>query len=124
MIRSVFGVVAGYIFWTALWLAGNLGIAALYPDETEAFNEGGNFDATAPLAIALVLSVICSIAAGMSTRSIARNAGAVKVLALLLLLTGIGVQSSVWNQMPLMYHIVFLALLVPVCIAGGKLKQA
>ncbi len=46
---------------------------------------------------------------------------AVLVTAVLLLLTGIGVQSTVWHLMPLWYHATFLVLIVPVCVLAGRL---
>ena len=45
-------------------------------------------------------------------------------LGILLLLFGAGVQAVAWSYIPIWYHIVFLALLVPLTILGGKMKQA
>ena len=41
------------------------------------------------------------------------------ILAGCLLATGIPVQLSAWNDLPVWYNLVFLTLLVPVTIAGG-----
>ena len=38
-----------------------------------------------------------------------------------MLVTGIAVQAGVWALMPVWYHLVFLALLVPVCLVGARL---
>ena len=46
--------------------------------------------------------------------------GPVRVMALLLLATGIGVQISVWTRMPLWFHLSFLALIVLICLVGGR----
>ena len=44
-------------------------------------------------------------------------------MALLLLLTGVGVQLGVWPLMPVWYHLLFLALIVPVAVFGGRLAR-
>ena len=41
-----------------------------------------------------------------------------------LLLTGIGVQASVWSLMPTWYHVTFLALVVPMTLLGSRLASA
>jgi hypothetical protein len=43
------------------------------------------------------------------------------VMGTLLLATGIAVQASVWNLMPVWYHVPFLVLVVPACILGARL---
>ena len=47
----------------------------------------------------------------------------VLVTAVLLLLTGIAVQSTMWHLMPLWYHATFLVLIVPVCLLAGRLRR-
>lgn len=118
--RATLGVIAGYVAWTVLWLAGNnllLGAAG------EAVAAGEPFTAAGPLTAIVVLSVVCSLVAGAAVAAVARvqSRGAVLVMALLLLVTGIGVQASVWHLMPVWYHLVFLALIVPVCLVGARL---
>ena len=46
------------------------------------------------------------------------------VLALIQLGIGIFVQSGVWDQMPLWYHLPFLALLLPANVYGAWLRDA
>ena len=36
---------------------------------------------------------------------------------------GIAVEASVWSLLPAWYHIIFLVLLIPVTMAGGRLKK-
>ena len=118
MIRAVLGVIVGYLVWTALWLGGNSiffgGAAAVVP-----------FSATASLVGLLVLSIVCSLAAGLAAAAIAkgRARGALLALAGLLLLTGVAVQSGVWALMPLWYHLTFLVLIVPATVLGGRLLR-
>ena len=107
----------------ACWLGGHVPIASAFPDEFSAFDEGGSLTATGPLALSLALSVLCSLVGGFVTAKIANRSGAVVVLAVLLLITGIGVQAGAWARMPLWYHIPFLILLLPVTIASGRLAK-
>jgi hypothetical protein len=122
MIRAILGVIAGYAAWTVLWLGGN---ALFFGEAARVVSEGQAYTAAGPLVGVIVLSIVCSIVAGVTTAKVAteRAAGAVVVMAALLLLTGIGVQSGVWSLMPIWYHLVFLALIVPVALAGGRLAR-
>lgn len=119
MARAILSVIAGYIVWTVIWLAGGAALAAAFPDQP---TEQGVYDSAALLAITLVLSLLCSIVAGLTCGRIARGRPVPPiVLGVLLLLTGIGVQASVWSIMPIWYHIPFLILLLPVTLVGARL---
>jgi hypothetical protein len=121
--RAILGVIVGYVVWTVLWLAGN---NLLFAGAAEIVTGGRRLSNPGPLVGILVLSVVCSLAAGAATAAIAnvRARASVLIMAALLLVTGIGVQASVWNQMPAWYHLAFLALIVPVCLAGSRLVRA
>jgi hypothetical protein len=120
MMRAALAVIVGYLVWTALWLGGN---AAFFGAAAETVGAGVRFAAAGPLAGLIALSVVCSLAAGLSAAAIARQRAraVVLVLAALLLLTGIAVQIGVWTLMPTWYHLTFLALIVPASILGGRL---
>ncbi len=120
MTRIVIGVIVGYIVWTALWLSGN---AALFGAAVDSVEKEQPFTATGPLVGAIALSLVCSFVAGLAAARVAKQRANVAVLAMavLLLLTGIGVQAGVWKLMPLWYHLTFLALIVPTCVLGGRL---
>ena len=45
------------------------------------------------------------------------------ILGILLLIVGVLVQAMVWNLLPIWYHLIFLILLIPATIAGGKLVK-
>lgn len=117
--RAIVGVIVGYAVWTVLWLGGN---NLLFGRAGEVVASGQKFTAVGSLLGILVLSVVCSLAAGAAAAAIAkaRARGAVLVMGVLLLATGIAVQASVWNLMPVWYHIPFLALVVPMCILGAR----
>jgi hypothetical protein len=118
--RAIVGVIAGYAVWTALWLGGN---SLLFGRAGEVVASGQKFTAVGLLLGILALSVVCSLAAGAAAAAIAkaRTRGAVMVMGTLLLATGIAVQASVWNLMPVWYHVPFLVLVVPACILGARL---
>ena len=122
MARTLLAVLAGYAAWTAIWLGGN---AMLFAPMSTVVASGERFDALGPLLGILSLSVVCSVAAGLTAASIAREraSAAVLVTATLLLVTGIGVQIGMWYLMPMWYHLAFLGLIVPVCTAGGRLAR-
>jgi heme/copper-type cytochrome/quinol oxidase subunit 3 len=122
--RPTLAVVLGFALWSALWLGSDQVFRSLWP---AAYPEDPTTPVTAvlPLLAYLVASVVCSLAAGFSARKTAGSSSrAVLVLALILLAVGIAVQASAWTTMPLWYHLPFLILLVPVCLAGGGLAGA
>lgn len=124
MIRTILAIIIGYILWTTLWFAGNL---TIFAEATEIAGAGQHYDKTGPLVGILVLSVVCSAAAGLTASVIAgrctRSWVAALILGLLLLLTGIGVQFGVWDLMPVWYHLTFLVLLLPVTFAASLLRR-
>lgn len=121
--RAILAVVVGYVVWTVVWLGGGAALAAVFPDQP---NEAGVYDNAAMLGVLLALSVVCSLLGGMTCGKITRGKRrAPMVLAVLLLLTGIGVQAGAWSAMPIWFHIPFLLLLVPVTwLAAGLVKPA
>ena len=120
MMRAVVGVIAGYLTWSVVWLLGN---QLLFAEAAEVVGAGEPFTRTGPLLGVLVLSIMCSLAAGAVAAKISRSKGwgTVAVMAILLLITGVVVQASVWNLMPVWYHVLFLALIIPVCQVGAWL---
>ena len=120
--RAILAALTGYSVFAILSLNGSAGIRAGWPAEFEAFDSGAPITAVSALLVSVLLGVVCSLAAGLTTATIS-SSQAVALLCLLLLATGIGVQASVWALMPLWYHLVFLFLLVPACLVGARLKK-
>lgn len=120
MLRAALGVIVGYAVWTVLWLGGG---AAFFGSMADAVGAEQRYDAAGPLLGLLALSIACSLAGGVVCAFLARSRrlGASVVLAALLVLTGIGVQASMWSLMPVWYHICFLVLLIPVTIGAARL---
>jgi hypothetical protein len=80
---------------------------------------------SAILLIHIVLSVIVSFISGYVAVLVAGENRRVTVwLGILLLLFGIIVEIAYWNYIPVWYHLVFLILLMPMTVAGGRLRRA
>ena len=115
--KTAMAVVAGYVVWTLLWLIGNQSLIAAgwLPKDPRL-----KVDSMAGLAGLLALSIACSVSGGALARRLAKESRtAVTILAGLLLVTGLGVQWSIRELMPVWYHLVFLLLLIPATYAGA-----
>lgn len=123
MVRSILGVVAGFVLWSVLWLGLNqiLHATGMLPTE---LNEP--FTAPVPLLLLLAGSVLFSLVSGCTAAFIAgpRPAWPVLILGLILLAVGVAVQVAIWDKIPLWYHVPFLALLVPATLVGGRIRPA
>lgn len=134
MVRIILGVVAGFIVWSILWVGSDQVLINLSRDWYGAHQHGFEnaiingqpFSAdTTILVLHILRSIVFSLMAGFLAAFIANeNRRAPLFLGVLLLLFGIMVQVMVWNYLPVWYHIVFLALLVPMTLIGGRLKSA
>ena len=121
--KMILGIIVGFVVWTILWLGSNAILVAIMPDIAPTA-ELTNITSTY-LIIRLISSVIFSIIAGFVAVIISKEAAKTAFfLGMLLLATGIFVQVGVWNAIPLWYHIIFLILLIPMTLLGGKLKKA
>jgi len=120
MVRSILAVFAGMVLWTVLWLGGNAAVRAALP---EAFDAQGLTARGGVLGLIVVLSIVFSIVSGYLTGVLARRREVLHafVFGVIQLAIGIGVQASVWDQMPLWYHLSFLVMLVPASVFGGYL---
>lgn len=119
MLRTILAALAGYAVWTVLWLAGN---KAFFEEAVEAVAEGGSFTEGGPLIGAVVLAVVCSLAGGLVSAKVdtVTSGRAALVLGFALLATGVAVQARVWAQLPVWYHLAFLAVLVPMTLHGNR----
>ena len=133
MVRIILAIIAGFVVWTLLWIGTDEVLRMLSPDWYRAHQLGmekamtnkAEFTAdTGILLISLFRSVIISLASGFLAAVIARgDSKAYVVLGILLLLVGSAVQIMTWNYMPLWYHLLFLALIVPMTYFGGRLRE-
>ena len=119
--RAVLAVVAGAVVWAVLWVGGTQAAGAAFPSVLPA----GQPVSDAGVLLGLIAySVALSMLAGYVTASIAstRPMPAVWALAVLQLVLGIGFEVSAWNLTPVWYHVVFLLLIVPATVYGGRLR--
>lgn len=117
MLKQLIGIVVGYLTWTVVFLGGSAAVRAVLAGVHDA--EGMTRDPMA-LVLYLVLSFAASFLAGLVTARLSDALRPVWILAALLLATGIPVQMSAWDQLPVWYHLVFLGMLVPMTLAGGR----
>lgn len=121
--RIILAAVAGFLLWTALWLITGLVVLAVVP---EAYGEDGRTVTSAGvLLVFIVAALVISLVAGWLAMLVGREGGrrAAMILAVILLLTGLGVEIAGWAYSPVWYHLVFLGLLVPATMAGAALKR-
>ena len=120
--RVVVAVVAGAAVWAVLWIAGTRATQLMFP-ELAAANQP--LTHTGVLWSYIVYGSLLSLLAGYTTALAAGNHAtiAVRVLAVLQLTLGIIAEVSYWSLTPVWYHVVFLALVVPVTIYGGMLRM-
>jgi hypothetical protein len=130
MLRIVLGVIAGFFAWLTVWIGSEKILSAIWPAfgvHQRAFEEvvknGGQFTAdTTMLLTHIVLGSIVSVMAGSVAALIARESTrAPLVVGLLLLALGLLKAVMSWPYVPIWYHVIFTAILLPMAIMGGKL---
>ena len=120
MMSKILSVVAGFMTWTVLWLGSNAALNAAFPGE---FNEDGSTGSTGILFLILAYSAAYSVVAGVVAGKIGQDWGKTGALitGVLLLAVGIAVQSQYWDTAPVWYHLIFLGVLLPGAVLGGRL---
>ncbi len=121
MLRIFLGVTVGFVVWSILWVGVDTILRAVWTSYDESV-KAMTFSSSM-LIVPLVLSAVVSIISGFAAALISReNSKSSLILGILLLIVGIFVQMSVWDKIPLWYHLTFLILLIPMTILGGKLR--
>jgi hypothetical protein len=130
MVRIVLGVITGFFAWVIVWFGSEKLLSALWPEFgthqrafQAAIENGGQFTAdTTMLLTHIVLGSIVSVLSGLLAARIAGgNQRAPLVLGCLLLAFGVLKAVMSWPYVPLWYHVIFTALLLPMAMLGGKL---
>lgn len=118
--RVLLAVVAGAAVWAVLWVGGNQLAQAMLPSIVV---PGEPLAHTGVLLTFIAYSVVLSVLAGWVAARFggSRPMRAVWILAVLQLVLGIVIETASWSLLPVWYHIVFLALLVPATVYGGRL---
>lgn len=133
MLKIVLGVIAGFVAWSILWVGSDQVLAMASPGwygtHQDAFqlavvNQAPFTPDTTILLMHLVRAAIISVMCGFLAAFIAgENTRTPLILGALLLAFGLTVQLLVWFYLPIWYHLVFLGMLIPLTLLGGKLKQ-
>ena len=132
MVRIVLDVIAGFFAWMISWVGGEKILSAISPEGfgahqrafQEALENRGQFTAdTTMLVMHIVLGSIVSVMSGyLAARIAGENKRAPVVLGFLLVAIGLLKVVMSWPYVPIWYHVIFTAILIPMTIVGGKLK--
>jgi hypothetical protein len=132
MVRIVLGVIAGFFAWAIVWVGSEKILSAIWPEwfgaHQRAFeaavDHGGQFTAdTTFLLMHIVLGSIVSVMSGFLAALIAsENKRTPLILGFLLVAFGLLKVVLSWAYVPIWYHVIFTAILIPMTIMGGKLK--
>ena len=132
MVRIFLGVIAGFFAWAIVWVGSEKVLSAIFPEgygahqaafqsAVENGSSGFTVDTTL-LLMHIVLGSIVSVMSGFLAALIAgENKRAPLVLGFLLLAVGLLKVVMSWPYVPIWYHVIFTALLLPMAIIGGKL---
>jgi hypothetical protein len=132
MLKIILGVIVGFIVWSIVWMGSHQLFIMLLPGSygahaaagEAALLSGESIDTSmSVILINLIRTIATSIIAGYMAALVAGEYGrSTLILGVVLLLVGIPVQYMAWNLAPAWYHILFLALLIPMTILGGRLQ--
>lgn len=120
--RDVVAVLAGAVLWAVLWVGGSALAAPMV-----GVVAGQPITDTGVLLGYIGYSVLLSVLAGYTAAAVAGQHDPmrpVRWLAGVQLLLGIVFEVSAWSLTPVWYHLVFLVLLVPAVLLGGRLRAA
>jgi hypothetical protein len=135
MLKIALGVIVGFIVWSVVWIGGVQTLATLLPD-----SYGAQFAATqAAFAenrtpemlgaqhalMNLGISILASFLAGyMGSLLAGEYRRTTMILGILLVLTGLLVEIAYWAIAPPWYHILFILMLYPITVLGGRLRRS
>ncbi len=123
MIRKILAVVLGLVAWFAVATVCDRLLRLVWPSYDAAVRV---FSFTLGMMVSrLVIGVVSTLAAGRAGAAIARGHRAtVWVLGALLLAVFIPNHIAIWPHFPVWYHLVFLASLLPLTLAGAGPRRS
>jgi len=131
MVRTILGVVAGFFAWMIVWFGFELVLSAVWPEFgshqaafQEAIEHDGPFTPNSTiLVIHILLASIVSVISGFVAALVSGDGNRVPlIVGFLLLVVGLLKAAMSWSYVPLWYHVLFTAVLLPMAILGGKLR--
>jgi hypothetical protein len=128
MLRTIVGIVLGFVVWFVVVQLVSLGIKAADPALGAALLA---HTTTTAMAERLVISFVATLIAGFAAAWVSGESGrAPMILGLLLLaffvpyhLYGRDPQGVIWTSFPLWYHLTFFVSLPLLSVIGGRLKR-
>ncbi len=133
MVRIILGVIVGFIAWLIAWVGVEKILSAIWPAFgthqaafQTAITDGGQFTAdTTMLLTHIVMGSIISVMSGaLAALIVGGNSRAPLIVGILLLAMGIMKAVMSWQYVPIWYHIIFTAILLPMALLGGRLIPA
>lgn len=132
MLRIIVGVITGFFAWAILWFGGEAILSAVWPEFgthqaafQAAIENGGEFTTISTMLFThIVLGAIVSVVVGLLAALISgENKLAPLFLGFLLLAFGLLKAVMSWQYVPIWYHVIFTAMLLPMTIIGGRLRK-
>ena len=119
-LRVGIAVTAGVLLWGLLWNLGTARLAELFPADLAGVER---IESTSLLLLMVAYSALLSSAVGWLAARIGGESAFIATLVLSVVNLAIGslVQTIYWAMMPLWYHLLFLALILPATLLGGRL---
>ena len=134
MVRIILAVIVGFIAWSIVWVGSEQILSWIWPAwygahqaafELATYNKSAFTPDTTILVMNVIRGSLVSIMSGFLAAMIAGERGrSTMALGVLLLAFGVLVAALTWAIIPLWYHVIFTAMLIPMTILGGKLKKA
>ena len=134
MLKIVLGVIVGFIVWSIVWVGSDALIANLSPDWwgrhseaiKSAFEDGSTPQHDNMISLVMLIrSILTSIIAGYMAALVAGEyRRSTMILGIILVIVGLVVEGLTWRMAPAWYHIVFVLLLYPMTVLGGRLRRS
>jgi hypothetical protein len=134
MLKIVLGVIVGFIVWSIVWVGSDALMGNIFPDwwgRHSTTIQTVFSDGTTPVhdnmisLVMLIRSILTSIIAGYMAALVAGEyRRSTMVLGIILVLVGLAVEGLTWRMAPAWYHVVFVLVLYPMTVLGGRLRRS
>jgi hypothetical protein len=128
--RTLIGVVAGFIAWLFVWLGVEMVLSAIWPTWfgahqrafQAAITNGAPFtpDATILLIHVVSAAAIAALSGVIAARLAGDRVRTPLVMGIVLLVLGLMKAMMSWSLVPIWYHVLFTAALLVMAIVGGR----